>query len=247
MAGTDLIGLVTLIDSLVVICQFVYEEKRFTMEQLLTMIKANWEGFEDERHFIYKNAKYHGNDEALSREISHRIAAMVKAFFRDKRNMYGYPFVIGTQIGYCPHHTLFGSEMPATPDGRRNGDAISFGGGQGGGRDRKGLTALFNSIADMDPQPIICGPCVTNVMLDQVLVTNDAYFDMIGTMIDAYFRRGGLHVQLNYVSTEELMAARSEPEKHENLRVRVSGFSGFFTRLEPALQEEIIARTQKKN
>jgi pyruvate-formate lyase len=245
VAGTDLIGLVTLIDSLVVIYQFVYDEKRFTMEQLLTMIKANWEGFEAERRTIYKNAKYHGNDDPLSREISGRVSVMIKEYFSDKRNIYGYPFVIGTQIGYCPHHQYFGSEMRATPDGRFDGDAISFGGGQSGGRDRKGLTALFNSVADMDPATIICGPCVTNVMLDQVLISNDSYFDMVATLIDTYFRRGGLHLQLNYVSAEELEAAYREPEHHENLRVRVSGFSGFFTRLDPSLQKEIIARTQK--
>ena len=35
----------------------------------------------------------------------------------------------------------------------------------------------------------------------------------------------------------------SDPEKYPNLRVRVSGFSGYFVRMRKTTQDEIIART----
>lgn len=245
-SGTDLIGLVTVIDSLTVIRQFVYEERRFSMKWLIDMLRSDWDGFEEERREIYRRAQFHGNDEPMTREIAGQVSYMIQEFFQDKRNLYGFKFVIGNQIGYCAHHAWFGLQTPATPDGRHAGDAISFGSGQGGGRDRKGLTALLNSVADMDPACIICGPCVTNVMLDETLIRDDRHFQKTVALVDGYFRKGGMHVQLNYVSREELMEAKREPEKFENLRVRVSGFSGYFTRLDPAIQEEIIARTVKK-
>ena len=245
VSDMDILGWVTLIDSLCVIRQHVYDERHFTMEQLIKMLRADWQGYEDVRREIYRTTKYHGNDEPMAREIAAKISWMIRDIMKDKRNLFGFKFVVGNQTGYCQHITYFGRERPATPDGRHAGENISFGGGQGGGRDRKGLTALLNSIADMDPACIVCGPCVSNVMLDEVLMRNDSYFEKVVSLVDAYFRKGGLHIQLNYVSKEELLAARAEPEKHENLRVRVSGFSGYYTRLEPGLQDEILERTVK--
>ena len=136
--------------------------------------------------------------------------------------------------------------MRATPDGRYDGENISFGAGQTGGRDRNGLTAMLNSVANMSKTHIMCGPTVTNVMLDESLIRDDVKFEKTVDLIEAYFRKGGLHIQLNYVSREELIAAQKEPEKHENLRVRVSGFSGYYTLLDPEHQQEIIERTHQE-
>ena len=60
---------------------------------------------------------------------------------------------------------------------------------------------------------------------------------------EAYFREGGLHLQLNRVSREELLDAKAHPERHGSLRVRVSGFSAFFTTLSGTIQDDVIART----
>ena len=54
---------------------------------------------------------------------------------------------------------------------------------------------------------------------------------------------GGLHLQLNRVSREELLDAKAHPERHASLRVRVSGFSAYFTTLAPAIQDDVLART----
>ena len=64
-------------------------------------------------------------------------------------------------------------------------------------------------------------------------------------MIEEYFKKGGIHVQLNYVTKEELLAARRMPEKYGNLKVRVSGYSATFTALQTEHQDEIIMRTVK--
>ena len=82
--------------------------------------------------------------------------------------------------------------------------------------------------------------------VDESLIRDDVKFEKTVDLIEAYFRKGGLHIQLNYVSREELIAAQKEPEKHENLRVRVSGFSGYYTLLDPEHQQEIIERTHQE-
>ena len=44
---------------------------------------------------------------------------------------------------------------------------------------------------------------------------------------------------------QELLDAVAHPENHENLIVRVGGYSEYFTRLSPGLQQNVIARTSQ--
>ena len=153
--------------------------------------------------------------------------------------------MIGNLIGYNQYHKWYGEVTKATPDGRYDGDMISYGIGQGEGKDRDGITALLSSVAKLNSHSIFCGSTVTNVLLDEALVKNDANFDKLVMLLETYFKMGGLHYQLNYVSKEDLINAKKEPEKYKNLRVRVSGFSDYFRFLNEDLQDEIITRTTK--
>jgi pyruvate-formate lyase len=63
-------------------------------------------------------------------------------------------------------------------------------------------------------------------------------------MIKTYFGRGGKHVQFNVVRRETLIAAQQNPENHRDLVVRVAGYSAYFTQLNRAVQDEVIARTE---
>ena len=59
-----------------------------------------------------------------------------------------------------------------------------------------------------------------------------------------YFKRGGLHNQINVVNREVLEAAMEHPEKYKGLIIRVAGYSAFFTELDPSLQRDLIERTE---
>ncbi|MCQ2386094.1 MAG: formate C-acetyltransferase/glycerol dehydratase family glycyl radical enzyme, partial [Clostridia bacterium] len=142
-----------------------------------------------------------------------------------------------------PHAAKFGERTPATPDGRYNGEAFMTGLGQINGKDREGLTALLSSVAGIQPSGIMCGPYLLNVRLDEKLVKNDDYFEKTVDEIETYFRKGGMHIQLNYVSAEELIKAQATPEEYGSLKVRVSGWSGVFVTLDPKLQDDVIRRT----
>jgi formate C-acetyltransferase len=134
--------------------------------------------------------------------------------------------------------------MLATPDGRKASDSISFGFQQTLGRDRDGLTSYLLYIAKADPNGICCGSTVTNVTIDDQLVRNDENFDKLVSLLETYFMLGGVHFQLTYVSKEDLIKAKETPDDYKNLRVRVSGFSDYFVRLNSDIQNGIIERTQ---
>ena len=242
MAMGVLIGISNVIDSLSVTKQFVFDEKRITMEQLVRALQDNWEGHEMLRKLILNQGKFFGNDDACSNEIAREFFRSINKW-NDGQNYLGKKWVFGNLIGYNEHHKFFGEKLPATPDGRFAGDSVNFGLGQTGEKDRSGLTALLNSVAKCDPECLLTGPSVTNVHLDKRLIDDDVSFEKLVYLFEAYFQKGGTHFQLTDVSREDWLEAKVEPEKHKNLRVRVSGFSDYFVNLNGALQDEVIART----
>ena len=64
------------------------------------------------------------------------------------------------------------------------------------------------------------------------------------TLVRAFMERGGIEMQVNVVDRATLEDARKNPEAHRDLIVRIGGYSDYFTRLSPVLQQEIIDRTE---
>lgn len=246
IASPMCLGITNVIDSLCVVKQFVFDEKIFTMKELISALHANWQGHEEMRTLILKNGKFFGNDDDTSNYVAQRLYAGLFNFLKDKTNLYGYHWLIGDLVGYNSHHKWFGENTKATPDGRYRGDMLKFGLGQSEGRDREGLSALLNSIAKVDPNGIGCGATVTNITIDEQLIKNDENFEKTVDLLLTYFQNGGVHFQLTYVSKEDLICAKETPDDYKHLRVRVSGFSDYFVKLEEALQDNIIARTEQK-
>ena len=247
--GTDtyiavglLIGISNVIDSLSVTKQLVFDEKKVTMEQLIVALQNNWNGYEELREYILKKGMFFGNDEPCSNDIAHRFFKSLDDW-NNGDNYLKKPWIFGNLVGYNEHHKFFGNNTKATPDGRFDGDMIGFGIGQSEGKDRNGLTALLSSVAKCDPYSILTGPSVTNVLLDEQLVKNNENFEKLVYLFESYFKMGGTHFQLTYVSKEDLINAKKTPDKYKNLRVRVSGFSDYFVFLNEGLQDEIIQRT----
>lgn len=240
------IGIANVIDSLIIVKQFVFDEKIITMPELVKALESNWVGYEDLRAIILKKGDFFGNDTERSNAIAQRFYKDLYYYLRDKKNTFGYQWLIGDLTGYMDHYKWFGEKMGATPDGRMAGEQLKFGLGQGEGKDRNGLTALLNSIAKIDPSGIGCGATVTNVTIDEQLIKNDENFEKTVDMFETYFKMGGVHFQLNYVSQNDLLEAKKTPQNYKNLRVRVSGFSDYFVKLSEGLQDNIIARTEHK-
>lgn len=245
-AVATLIGLTTVIDSISITKQFVYDEKIIDMETLTRALAANWHGYDELHALIVNKGHFFGNDDEHSNAVAKMVVDTLRDILSSKDNYWHKKIMVGDLIGYNQHNKWFGDDLGATPDGRRSGDSVSFGRGPYDGRDRDGLTALMNSVVKYDEHCILTGPSVTNMLLEEKILTDDESFEKFVSMFEAYFNMGGLHAQFNFVSEETLKDAKIHPEKHKNLRVRVSGFSDYFNNLNSDLQDEIITRTQNR-
>ena len=78
----------------------------------------------------------------------------------------------------------------------------------------------------------------------QLLATDEGLADL-AHLVRSYFKLEGHHIQFNVVTAETLRLAQNHPERYRDLIVRVAGYSDYFCDLTPALQSEIIARTEQ--
>lgn len=241
--GVNFMGGTNLIDSLAVIRQFVFDEKRITMQALLTALDNDWKDAEPLRREILRDGRFFGNHDEYSDSIARRFYTSVFRFAENRTDMFGTPLTYGNLTGYNPHFAIFGAITGATPDGRIAGSALTFGSGQAFGKENDGVSSHLLSVAQMDPTGIMCGNTIMNLTVDENTVRNEESFEKLVLLIETFFQSGGLHIQLNHVSREELIAAKAKPEEYKSLRVRVSGFSATFVTLDEALQDNIIERT----
>ena len=138
-------------------------------------------------------------------------------------------------------HELCGAHVGATPDGRLRGEVLADSAGSSQGMNRNGPTALLNSVRKLPTEEM-----VTSIVVN--LKFHRAFFEKhqeeAAALLRAYFRGVGQQVQVNVCDEEELKDAVLHPERHQDLIVRVGGYSDYFVRLSPALQQEIILRSE---
>jgi formate C-acetyltransferase len=234
------VGIGSLTDALVAIRTAVFEEKRLGLADLVRATDADFAGQEELRlRLVHRTPKY-GNDDDRADSIMRRA---FEAFFGA---VDGRPCARGGayRIQMLPTtcHVYFGSVTGALPDGRRAGLPLSEGISPVQGADRHGPTAVVQSAAKMDH--VRTGGTLLNMKFAPSLLEGDAGIDHLAHLVRGYFKMDGHHVQFNVVRAATLREAQANPGEHRDLIVRVAGYSDYFCDLSPALQEEIIGRTE---
>jgi formate C-acetyltransferase len=106
-----------------------------------------------------------------------------------------------------------------------------------------GLTALLNSVARLPFERITGGPL--NMRIHPSAIKGENGLNMFAIALGTYFERGGMQIQLNVMSREQLLDAQQNPHKYKNLCVRVTGYSAYFVQMGKKAQDELIHRTEK--
>jgi len=234
------VGLGTLTDSVTAIKYHVFDEGTLSMEDLLGVLRDNFEGHERVRQMLLNKTPKYGNDDDYADEV---MVALFEAYFsavdgrpNTKRGSY--------RINLLPTtvHVYFGSVAGATSDGRRAWEPLSEGVSPVQGADRRGPTAVLKSVAKMDHART--GGTLLNQKFTPQLLQDEAGLEKLVHLIRTYFKLDGHHVQFNVVDAATLRAAQEHPEQYRDLIVRVAGYSDYFCDLSATLQDEIISRTE---
>ncbi|MDO4943422.1 MAG: pyruvate formate lyase family protein, partial [Lachnospiraceae bacterium] len=233
-------GLADTVDSLAAIKKMVYEEKKVTMEELITALKDNWVGHERLRAMMQNKVPKFGNDDDYVDEIA---VQLLKDFEECVQSWYGkhekvlFPCGVGTFENYA----VLGRDTAATPNGRRNWEALAPNYSPVAGADLNGPTSVMKSISKPDLKRYYAGTPV-DISVNSNEFKGEAGVIRLKDLIESFCDLGGQIMTITSTNVEDLKDAKIHPEKHKDLRVRMGGLSAYFIAMAPIQQDNIIKR-----
>jgi len=229
------------IDSLYVIKNLIFEQKKFTFKDLINAIDSNFSnGYEHIHKLILDLGGKWGNGNPESDELariatSHMFNETYK--YRTYKDGFYAPF-----INSMTTHTYDGRISIATPDGRLGGKPFAASCNPYN-VEKHGPTGVLRSVSALEYEHVM--GCAVNIRMHPSGIgkTNESKKKWI-SLIKTYFQLGGEQLQPTVVSTKVLKAAQINPESYRNIIVKVGGYSAYFTDLGREIQDEIISRTE---
>jgi trans-4-hydroxy-L-proline dehydratase len=235
-------GLGTVTDSLTTLKKHVFEDQRFTMDQMLDVVARNFEGEAWTRQYILNKTPFFGNNDNYADDVAVMVYDDLINAIDSKPNIKGGKFHLNMLSTTC--HVYFGKVMGASPNGRLAGKSISDGTSPSHGGDKNGPSMVVSSLSKLD-QSKSSGTLLNQRFLPSIL-KRDEDIAKLASLVRSYFTLGGHHIQFNIVDTATLLAAQETPEEYKDLMVRMAGYSDYFNDMNADLQQEIIDRTENE-
>ena len=231
--------LANVVDSLSAIRKVCFEDRTFTLDELLAAVRTNWAGEKGGRiRRAVLNAPYWGDNSSASNALMKWWIDSVASEIDGLKNDQDRPYVLATWIYREFKH--WGEKTKATPDGRHDGDRMAQGFSPSEFRCDAGATEVLNAIGSLDHTKLYASNA--NLAFDKTVMRPELF--------EAIFRvccQYDMHLlQPNCLSVAELEDAKVHPENHRDLIVKVCGFSARFIALSPKWQDEVIARHRLK-
>lgn len=229
-------------NSLAAIKKLVYDEKRLTLEELNKVLLADFEAHEEIQRMCL-DAPKHGNGDDYVEEIVRSVFNLELELFEQ-----GGPDYLGNHCALDAYsltiHNAMGYNIGALPSGRKAKTPLTDGSVSATpGTDKEGPTALaIDAAKALDTVRFASNHLNMKFHPDSLAGTSGAR--NLLALIKTYMDLGGSHIQFNCVGCNTLCDAQLHPEQHQDLVVRVAGFSAYFTRLDKGVQDEIIKRTE---
>ncbi|MBN2433142.1 MAG: 4-hydroxyphenylacetate decarboxylase large subunit [Acidobacteria bacterium] len=256
-------GQITCINSLAALKKLVYEDKRYTLEQMKEAMLDNFgfktaheigsfslmdqeqredgKGKYEQMHFDCLQAPKFGNDDPYVDNILLEWENWFCPHSETVESLYGHP-MYACQISVSTHGAM-GSATLATSDGRLQGTTFADASMSAyPGTDRNGPFALMNSAAIWDHSK--SQNSQLNIKIHPSAIKGREGSKKLIDLVRAYMRKGGFHVQFNVVDSKVLRDAQAHPENYRDLMVRVAGFTQYWVEIGKQVQDELIARTE---
>ncbi|MFV0412164.1 MAG: pyruvate formate lyase family protein [Oscillospiraceae bacterium] len=234
-------GIATVADSFAACEQRVEQEDRISFDDLAHHMQFNYNDVDGEyiRQMMLHSQRYCGGN-SLGDKWARRISQTFSALVRAQCAIYpGLCFIPGW---FSWSNTLeFGSNVKATPNGRRNGEAINHGANPNPGFRKDGaVTAIANSIAAIQPGYGNTAPFQLEV--DPGIANTPESVDKMVSMIRTLLESGNTLLNINIIDKDKILEAHRNPAKYPDLVVRVTGFTAYFSMLSPEFRQLVVDR-----
>lgn len=238
LVGINILGLGTLVDSLHAIRALVYDQHRLSLAELATEMRDNLPDESLRAQLQHLPGRY-GTDNPATNRLAAEWSEWLARLVLDSRLEHG--------VRPYPAFFRFSGDIHdlrvASADGRRREDVISYGAGPSTSV-RSNPTAVMRSASHVAHRLCACGNPLA-ITLPQPPPPPEQGAQVIRDLVDTYFGLGGMHAHFNTPSLADLRDAVERPQHHQDLMIRVSGFSARFVRMDRRWQEALIERAER--
>lgn len=239
-------GLATVADSFAACEQRIEIEDKISYDDLAHHMQFNYNDVDGEyiRQMMLHSPRFCGGN-TLGDKWAVKVSETFSELVRAQCSVHsGICFIPGW---FSWSNTLeFGSNVRATPNGRRNGEAINHGANPHSGFRRDGaVTAIANSIAAVQPDYGNTAPFQLEV--DPGLADSPESIDKMISMIRTILETGNTLLNINIIDKDQILEAHRDPSKYPDLVVRVTGFTAYFSMLSPEFRQLVVDRILSVN
>lgn len=234
-------GVATATDSLYSIEKHIFDDKDVTADEMLKAIDANFVGYEELKNELRYGTDKMGNDNDDVDKYSVMLLDTFADALKGRKNERGGIFRAGT--GSAMFYLWHASEIPATPDGRCAKEPFGTNFSPNLFSKVDGPLSVIKSFTKQHLINTINGGPLTLEFHSSVFNSDDG-IEKTARLVEAFIALGGHQLQLNAVNREILLDAQKHPENHQNLIVRIWGWSAYFCELDKSYQDHVIARCE---
>lgn len=240
VAGMIAEGISHVIDSLCAIDEVVFKQQGYSLNDVVRAIDNNFVGSERLRARLAACPKYGCNDpvaDAMGERLTRDYAAIMKQI--DDR----YPqmkFMPG--IGTFSWYIAVGNATGASADGRFEAAPVASNFSPSANAMMRGVVGAMQSFAKMNLDVLPLGSPLDVGMSEKSVAGEEGTQRLIG-LIKTFVEMGCNLMTISVADVETLRKAQQEPEKYADLRVRMGGWSAYFTMLSKEQQELHIQKS----
>ena len=230
-------GLATFVDGMLAVKRAVYDDKIISIDRLISVLDANWEGEEPLRRRIMKFEEKYGRGNAVADDYTKETVNFLSDKINGRPNGRGGVY----RFGLFSINWIFdmSKNLCATPDGRYKGEVTSKNLSPALGMDINGVTGILHTVLAQDHTKVPNG-AVIDIALHPTAVSGEEGLTVMAGLLDTYIAGGGFAIQFNVIGRETLILAQENPEKYKNLQVRLCGWNVYFCDLEREVQDNLI-------
>ena len=234
-------GLSDTVNSLYAIKKLVFDEKKLSLRELLTILKNNWEGNEALRQYALNRYIYYGNDNDEVDEIASRLLSDFADICVSFNGKCGYRFPAG--VSTFGRQLEWSTKRLASPHGRRSGEVLAANASPTPNTDKEGATAIIRSYCKADLSKLATGAALDIKLLPSSVQGEDGLQALVALM-KGFAMLGGFFMQPDVVDAALLREAQAHPENYQTLSVRVSGWNARFVTLNKEWQDMVIEQNE---
>ena len=230
-------------DSLTMIKKYVFDQKLLTLPELIEMLDNNFEENEPFRLRLLADREKYGNNQARPDQFATEIVEFIC------KNVVGRPNATERDgVWFCSFHVARqsysqGRKTAASPNGRRLGEELSKNVSASMGQNREGATAAILSATKIDATTFP-GDAALDLGLHPSAVKGEDGLNAMYALLLTFANRGGHALHINVFDADTLRDAQANPEKYQDLQIRVCGWNVLFNTINKVEQDGFIRQAE---